>query len=138
MAKDFIVKGGEKLRTVLAPKASATVIEAGDIVAISSGLIVKAGAASAAIAYAPNGAAAGELVCEVTVGNDFTLIGNKNADAVFAAAQRGTLCDLKGTTDLIIDNDTSSTNVFRIGISQDSGVVDSAAGIEVKIEKPIF
>ena len=135
---DFKLKDGEVVRTVKALKASATVIEAGDLVAMTSGVIVKAGAASAAIAYAPNGAAAGELELDVTIGNDFTLIGQQNADAVFAVTMKGTLCDAKGTTDMIIDSDTSSTNVFQIGIGKNAGVVGSAANIEVRIVKPLF
>jgi len=138
MAKDFKVKDGEVIRTVRCKKASATVIEAGDIVTLSSGLIIKAVAGSTAIAYAPNAAGDGDTEVDVTIGNDFTLVGLKDADAVFAATQRGTLCDLKGTTDLIIDNDTSSTDVFKIGISQDAGVVDSKANIEVRINAPLF
>lgn len=140
MAKDFKIRGGlHGIPTVFVPKASATVIEAGDLVAIDSGsLVVKAGAASTAIAYAPNGAANGDTVCEITVGNDFELVGLKEADAAYATDQRGDLCDLKGTTDLIIDNDTSSTNVFQIAVDQDAGVVGSKYNIAVKINKPIY
>jgi hypothetical protein len=135
---DFKLKDGEVVRTVKALKGSSTVIEAGDLVTLSSGLIIKAVAASTALAYAPNGAANGETEIDVTIGNDFTLIGQQNADAVFAVTMKGTLCDLKGTTDLIVDSDTSSTNVFQIGISKDAGVVGSAANIEVRIVKPLF
>lgn len=135
---DFKLKDGEKVRTVKALKDSATVIEAGDLVTLSSGLIIKAVAASTALAWAPNGAGDGETEIEVTVGNDFTLIGQQEADAAFAVAQKGTTCDLKGTTTLIIDNDTSSTNVLRIGIGKDAGVVGSKTNIEVRIEKPLF
>ena len=135
---DFKLKDGEKVRTVKALKGSSTVLEAGDMVALSSGVIVKAGAASAAIAWCPNGGANGETEVEVSVGNDFTLIGLQDADANFAVTQKGTVCDLKGTTTLIVDNDTSSTNVLQIGISKDAGVVDSKANIEVRINKPLF
>jgi hypothetical protein len=138
MAADFKIKDGEKVRTVIATKGSSTVIEAGDIVALASGLIVKAGAADTAIAFCPNGAVNGSTDAEVTVGNDFTLVGMKDSDAVFAQTQSGALCDLKGTTDLIVDNDTASTNVFKIGISKSSATVGSKVGIEVRINKPLF
>ena len=138
MAADFKVVNGEKLRTVKALKASATVIEAGDLVALSSGLIVKAGAASTAIAFAPNGAGDGEKLIDVTVGNDFTLMGLKDSDAVFAQTQVGATCDVAGTTNLIIDNDTQSTNVLRLTIDNAYGVVGSKVGLVVKIEKPLF
>lgn len=135
---DFKLRDGEKVRTRIMKKASDTVIEAGDIVALTNGLIVKAVAASAAIAFCPAGAPAGETEIEVTTGNDFTLIGLNAADAVFAVAQGGDLCDLKGTTTQIIDNDTSSTNVFVISPAKDAGVVGSALNIEVRINKPLF
>lgn len=134
---DFKLKDGEVVRTVLAVKASATVIEAGDLVALSSGLIVKAGAADTAVAYAPNGAGDGETLIDVTVGNDFTLIGT--GDAAFAATDRGSLADIaiSGSAQQI-DVSASSTNVLKVGISQDSGTVGSAANIEVRIDKPLF
>lgn len=139
MSRDFKIAGGlDGVPTVFAAKASATVIEAGDLVGLTDGLVVKAGASTAAIAYAPHGAGAGELKCEITRGNDFELVGMKDADAAFAVAQRGDACDLKGTTDLIIDNDTSSTNVLQICGDKDNGVVGSKAGIRVKIAKPVL
>ncbi len=134
---DFKIKNGEQIRTVIASKASETVIEAGDVVGITAGLIVKAGNATTALAYAPNGAAAGETTVEVSVGNDFTLIGT--ADAAFAATDRGILCDLvMATNDQQIDIGTTSTNVFMVSPSVSAGVVGSASNVEVKINKPIF
>lgn len=129
---DFKVENGEKLRTRICKKASATVIEAGDIVAISSGLIIKAVAASAKIAYAPKGAGDGETEIEVTEGCDFTLRGT--GDAAFAVAQRGTEVDLVVNSGAQqIDVGASSTDVFIISPDQNAGVVDSAADIEVRI-----
>lgn len=132
---DFRFKSGE-LRTVICKKASSTVIEAGDLVALSSGLIIKAVAGSAAIAYAPNGAGNGETEIEVSVGNDFTLVGT--ADANFAVTDKGAEVDIKGTTDLLIDLGESKTDVLKVGIDQDSGVAGSAANVEVRINKPLF
>jgi len=139
MSRDFKIVGGlDGIPTVFVAKASATVLEAGDIVTMIDGLAVKAGATSATIAYAPHGAADGELYVEMTRGNNFELVGVKDADVVFAVDQRGDACDLKGTTDLIIDNDTSSTNVLQICGDKDNGVVGSKAGIRVKIAKPVL
>jgi len=133
---DFRIKDGEKLRTVNALKASGTVIEAGDLVTLSSGLIIKAIAASAAIAYAPNGAGSGVTKIDVTIGNDFTLVGT--AENVFAVAQKGTEVDLVGTTTLLIDNNASTTDVLKVGIGEDAGTVDAEENIEVRINKPLF
>jgi len=133
---DFRLKNGEKIRTVKCLKASATVIEAGDLVTLSSGLIIKAVAASAAIAYAPNGAGNGETEIDVTVGNDFTLLGT--GDEVFAATHKGAEVDLVGTTDLLIDVGASSTDVFKVSISKDAGTVGATTNIEVRINKPLF
>lgn len=127
----------DQLRTVIANKASETVIAAGDLVGMTSGLIVKAGATTAELAYAPYGAAAGVTEVEVTLGNDFYLTGP--ADAVFAVANKGTEVDvvMSGTTQQI-DLGTSTTDVLKVGISSTAGVVDSASDIEVKINKPLF
>ena len=136
MAKDFKIVGTDDIETKLCTIASATVIEAGDIVAMTSGLIVKAGAGSAAIAYAPEANADGETEIAVTVGNDFLLSGT--GDAVFAVTQKGSEVDIVGTTTLLIDVGTSSTDVFLIDISETAGTVDSSDDIKVKINKPLF
>jgi hypothetical protein len=136
MARDFILKDGQMFRTKRCVKASATVIEAGDLVTLSSGLIIKAVAASTAVAYAPDGAAAGETDIDVSIGTDFTLIGT--GDAVFADTMKGTEVDIVGTTNLLIDVGASSTDVLKVAIGQDAGTVGSTANIEVKINKPLF
>lgn len=131
-----IVGGLDGVPTVLATIASATVIPAGALVTLSSGLVIKAVAASAAVAYCPNGSADGEVKCEVTVGNDFVLEGT--GDAVFAVAQKGTEVDIVGTTTVLIDVGSSSTDVLKIDISENAGTVDSTENIRVKINKPLF
>ena len=83
---NFEIKNGEKVRTVLAVKGSSTVIPAGSLVAIDAGLIISAVATSAAVAYAPNGAGNGETTVEITIGNDFTLVGT--ADENFTVAKK--------------------------------------------------
>ena len=138
MAKDFEIKQqGPGFRTRVAEIASATVIEAGDLVGMTSNLIVKAGAATTALAYAINGSAAGETSIEITEGNDFTLVGT--GDAVYGEDYRGDLVDLvMATNDQRIDVGTGSTKVFQIIGAEDSGTVGSASGIEVRINKPLF
>lgn len=134
---DFRLKDGEKIRTCKALKASATVIEAGDLVELSAGLIIKATATAAAVAWAPNGAGDGETEIEVTVGNDFSLLGT--GDGVFAVAYKGTEVDLAGTTNQVIDVTGGTTyKVLKFGIDKDTGVVGATTDITVKINKPLF
>lgn len=134
---DFKLKDGEVVRTRKALKASETVIEAGDLVEISSGLIIKGTATGARLAWCKEGAAAGTTDIEVTVGNDFTLVGT--ADANFAAANRGAEVDLVVSTGTqLIDLGESSTDVLRVGISPESGTVGATTNVEVRINKPLF
>ena len=130
----FKLKDGERVRLRPVAIASATVVPAGDFIGMTSGLAVDAVAATTAIAWCPAGSADGETVCYATVGNDFTLTGT--GDAVFAVDQKGTEVDLTDTQ--LIDVGSSSTDVLKIGIGTDSGVVDSTDNIEVRINKPLF
>ncbi len=138
MAKDFEIKQqGPGFRTRVAEIASATVIEPGDLVTMTSNLIVKADENSTALAYAINGSAAGETSIEITEGNDFTLVGT--GDEVYSEDYRGDLVDLvvdNGTQQ--IDVGASAKDVFQIIGAEDSGTVGSASGIEVRINKPLF
>ena len=138
MAKDFEIKQqGPGFRTRVAEIASETVIEAGDMVGMDSNLIVKADHSTGALAYAINGSAAGETSIEITEGNDFTLVGT--GDDVYSEDYRGDLVDLvMSTNDQRIDVETSSKKVFQIIGAEDSGVVGSASGIEVRINKSLF
>lgn len=133
---DFTLVGDEALRTAICPIASATVIEAGDLVEDSSGLIVKGTATGAKLAWSPKAKAAGTTQIECSRGNAFLLKGT--GDAVFAAAQRGTDVDLVvNSTNQQIDVGTSSTKVLTIDFAEDAGVVGSASNIRVKINLPI-
>lgn len=138
MAADFKLitsyVGGEPC--LIIPKASATVIEAGDMVTVTSGLAVKAGAASAVIGFTPYGAIAGEL--SVKVLDDKNAIFEGTGAANFAVAQRGTEVDMSGTTDLLINSAASTTDVFKIDTSINAGTVGSTAKIIVRINKPIY
>lgn len=137
-AKDFKIvssyEGGIPMKTL--EKASATVIEPGDMVALSSGLAIKAVAASAAVAYAPYGAAAGETTVQVVADPEAEYVGT--ADANFAVAQRGTEVDLVGTTNQLIDVGASTTDVFKISVGEDAGTVGSTANVRIKINKFIY
>ena len=131
---NFEIKNGEKVRTVLAVKGSSTVIPAGSLVEIDSGVIGLADASSTAVAYAPNGAGNGETTVEITIGNDFTLVGT--ADENFADAKRGITCNI--TSEQLIDIGTYSTGVLQVSPSVTAGTVGSKNNVEVKINKPIF
>ena len=134
---DFQLKDGDFLRLTQATIASATVIEPGDLVALSSGLIVKAGASDTAVAWCPKGSASGETVCEVSVGNEFTLTGT--ADANFAVTDKGALADIavSGGAQLI-DVSGSTTDVLKVDISTTAGTVGSTSNVVVRINKPLF
>ena len=134
---DFKVVAQEELRTIPCVIESATVIEAGDMVNLTAGLIVKDGAAGARVAFAPTGSADGETTIQVTVGNDFVLEGT--SDANFAVTDKGLACDIvmNGTAQEI-DIGTSSTDVFRVDISDTAGTAGSKLKVRVRINKPLF
>ena len=139
MAKDFTVVGGnDGLETILATIATGTVIEAGDLVGFgaATGICTKAVAADTAVAYAPYGSADGEVKIEISKGNDFMLEGTTDAD--FAVTDKGILCDLVGTTTLLIDIGTSSTDVFQVDASENAGTDSSKLNVRVKINKPLI
>jgi hypothetical protein len=131
----YKLKDGDRCKTTIAEKGSSTVIAAGSMVALSSGLIIAGAAASAELAWCPKGAANGTTKVEVTVGNDFTLIGS--ASTAFAVANRGAEVDMNDTTQKI-NLGASSTDVFKVGIRAESGTAGSVDNIEVRINKPLF
>lgn len=134
---NFKVKDGEQVRTVLVPKASETVLKAGDLVALDDGLAILAVAGSDNVGFTAEGAGAGEGFVNVSVGNDFTLVGTAGAN--FAAAHRGNTYDIVESTGAQTINQSGTTkNVLRVGISKDTGTVGSKDNIEVRIEKPLF
>lgn len=139
MAADFkIVNTSVMNNTQALEKASATVIEAWDLVALdANGLAIKATAASTAIAYSP--AWAGDWETEVLIIADDSLILSGTADAVFAESQRGTEVDLVvNSTNQQIDVWASSTDVFKVLASTKAGTVGSTADVRVRINKPLY
>lgn len=136
MAAKYKVRDSEMLRTIIAPIATATVIEAGDLVTVSSGLIIKAVAASTTVAFSPKAHPANSgTEIEVTVGNDFTLVGTM--DVVFADAYRGGEYDINDTTQTI-DQGGALTKVLKVSIGTDAGTVGTASGVIARINKPCF
>lgn len=136
MAAKFVVSDGEQVRTRMCPIATGTAIEYGDLVAISSGLIIKAVAASAKVALCTKAHPANSgTQIEVSVGNDFTMRGTM--DTNFAATHRGGEYDINDTTQTI-DVGASSTDVLVVSIAENAGVVGSASNVEVRINKPLF
>ena len=115
--------------------ASAVVVEAGDMVALSSGLIIKAVALSAAIGYAAEASPDGST--SILVVTDTNVIFEGTGDAVFAVTQKGTEVDLVGTTTQLIDVGASSTDVLKIEIDENAGTVGSTDNIRVRINKPL-
>jgi len=134
MAMKFKLRDGETVRTRKCTVSSQT-IAAGDLVTLSSGLIIKAVAASTTVGWTPNGCATTDTEIDVTVGNDFTLLGT--ADAAFAVTQKGTEVDITDTNQYI-DVGESSTDVLKVAIDKDAGTVDSTADVAVRINKPLF
>jgi hypothetical protein len=135
-AGKYKLRDGERVRLTRAVIATGTAIEAGDLVTVTTGLITKAAAASTAVAWCPDGHAANTgTSVEVTVGNDFTLVAE--GESAFQATYRGGEYDINDTTQTI-DYDASSTDVLKVDISEDAGVVGTAAGVTVRINKPLF
>jgi len=117
-------------------KASATVIEAGDAVALDTGLLIKATATSAAIGWAPSGAGDGETTCVVMSGPDLVLEGT--GDANYAVTMQGTEVDIVVTSTVqLIDVGSSATDVFKIDYGTLAGTAGAATGIRVRINKPL-
>ena len=139
MAQDFrLIKtysGRAPMKTL--EKASATVIEAGDMVTLDAGgLAIKAVAASTRIAYAMADAVAGDL--SVMILDDPKAEFEGTAAANFAKANRGLVCDISGTTNLLINTAASATGVLEVSPSDDAGTVGSTANVRVRINKPLY
>ena len=138
MAADFkIISTGVNNRTMTLEKASATVIEAGDLVALdANGLAIKAVAASTQLAFTPTWAGDGDTEIDVIVDDNLVLSGT--GDANFAESMRGTEVDLVGTTTQLIDVWTSATDVLKILPSTDAGTVGATTDIRFTINKPLI
>jgi len=131
---DTKVKG--KVRTKLYPIAAATVIQAGDLVALSSGLIIKATATSTKVARAMEAhAAGGPLTIEVSVGRVELQI---DGDA-YAVAQNGGEYDIAvdgSSGKITLDSDATSYKVLMVDPKQ-TAAVGATTNIDVIINKPL-
>lgn len=135
---DFtIVQRGPNSTTATLAKASATVIEAGDLVALDAGgLAIKATAASTQVLYTETGAANGDT--EILVITDTDLILRGTADANFAASNRATEVDIVVTwNNQLIDLGASVTDVLKVVPDSKAGTVGSANNVLVRINKTL-
>lgn len=130
---DFQARG--PYTTGLLTKATGVTIEAGDLVALSSGLAIKAVATSARVAYCPKGAASASTVCEATIGQ-VRLRGD--ASDVFAVAHRGLAYDIavSGAGKQTI-NQSGTTYKPLMMAPKNAGVVGSASDVDVIIVRPL-
>ena len=135
---DFkIVSTFSDTRRITLEKASATVIEAGDLVTLDAGgLAIKATAASTKLAFTEVGAGIGETT--MTVVSDERVLLEGKGDANFAKANRGAEVDLVvNANNQEIDLGASTTDVFKVDASNTAGTVGAADKIRVKINKAI-
>lgn len=134
MAKKFRIYNTDiSHNTKVLEKDSATVIEAGSLVALSSGLAVSADATSTAVAYCETGAEAGTT--QVIVVADDRLILSGTADEAFAVTNRGTEVDI--TAAQLIDLGASLTDVLKVLPSIDAGTVGETSDVRVRINKSL-
>lgn len=133
MADFKVVSTNSDTRRITLVKASATVIEAGDMVTLDAGwLAIKGVAGSTSLAYTEVGAGDGET--SISVIADKTIVFEGTADANFAAANRGALVDLVTNTGAQeIDLGASVTDVFKVVPSSDAGTVGSTEKVRVVI-----
>ena len=126
-------KNKGEVRSMICTIATATVIEVGDLVALSSGLIIKATATSAKIARALEASASGDVTIEVTRGRVEIEIDCEDA---FAVAHKGGEYDITAGTQTL-NQSGNSYKVLMVDPSQDAGTVDGTTNIKCIINKPL-
>lgn len=123
------------LKTLI--KESSTVIAPRSMVALDTGLAISATEASTSIAYSPSGAPAG--VTTVQILNDRLAEFVGTADANFAVTDKWGIVDMVLTwAGQLIDIGESTTDVFKVDISEDAGVAGSANNVRVRINKFLY
>lgn len=132
MAQDFTIL--EEYETVPMTIASATVIEAGDVVGLTSGIVVKGTAAHTELGFAPTANASGETTIAVTRGR---VLLKGTSDANYAVTDKALYVDLVGTTTQLIDLGESTTDVFQVAADTEAGTVGATTDVKVRINKPI-
>lgn len=136
MAKDFRLESPASYNVKRLVKASATVLEAWDMVALDTWLAIKAVAASTAIAFCM--APAADWETEVVVCADPNAIFVWTADANFAVTDRWLEVDLVWTTTQLIDLWESTTDVFKVLPTEDAWTAWATTEVKVKINKFLF
>ena len=129
-------KNKGKVRSMICTIASATVIEVGDLVTMTNGLIVKATATSTKVARALQASAAGDVKIEVTKGHvEFDI---DSSDA-FAVTQKGGEYDIAvdGNGKQTVNQSGTTYKVLMISNSQDAGTVGATTNIRCMINKPL-
>lgn len=129
-------KNKGSVRSMICTIATGTVIEVGDLVGMTAGLIVKAGATTTKIARALQASASGDTKIEVTLGRARIVM---DGDAVFAVTYKGTEVDIAmdGTKQEVDVTGGTTYKVLMIDPSQDAGVVGSADDIKCIINRPL-
>ena len=127
-----------KVETCRMAIAADTVIEAGDLVALSSGLIIKATATSEKVARAMEAhAASGGSWIEVSRGNIEILIDASNA---FAVTQRGGEYDIavSGAGKQTVNTSGNTYKVLMIDPREVADQVGETTDIKCIINKPLI
>lgn len=115
---------------------SATVLEHGDLVALTSGEATKAAVGSTAVAFLVNGSANGDTDKLTAYGEGTIIEGTANRN--FAAADRGQPASviLSGSDIQInLDNVGGSAGVFEVLPDESAGTVGSPNKVRVRIVK---
>lgn len=132
---DVKIKG--KVRSMICTIATGTVIEAGDLVALSNGLlIIKATATSTKVALALQASASGDTEIEVTRGNVDILMDCEDA---FAVTHKGGEYDIavSGAGKQTLNQSGNTYKVIMVDPSQDAGTVGATTNIKCVINKPL-
>lgn len=137
MAADFrLIYAPDDAIVVPCTKDTAVVIEPGDMVTLSSGLIIKATEASTALGFCPVGGGTG--ITSVGVISDDRCIFEGTADAAFAVTDKGAKVDMVIDTGAQkIDLGESTTDVFKVDFSENAGTATSTANVRVRINKTL-
>lgn len=125
------------VRTMKCAIGASTVIEAGDLVALSSGLIIKATATSSKVARAMEAhASGGGTSIEVSKGRVELVMDSSD---VFAVAQRGGEYDIAvdGNGKATINQSGNTYKVLMMHPDENAGVVGATTNVKVVINKPI-
>lgn len=114
-----------------------TVIEAGDLVAIDTGLIIKATSTSGKVSRAQEAhAAGGPLLIEISIGKiEITM----DSSDVFAVTQREIAYDIAidGNGKATVNQSGNTYKNIRIAIDNKVGKVGKTTDIKCVIDKPI-